>query len=82
MNSKNFSDISELAEKIRKTLAKKTKSHYKGAYDIEFGFKNDKLWLFQIRPFVENKKALGSGYLESITPKIDTKKQLLLSTKL
>tara|TARA_R110002073_G_scaffold72537_1_gene177520 strand:+ start:520932 stop:523850 length:2919 start_codon:yes stop_codon:yes gene_type:complete len=82
LNSKNFSDISELAEKIRKTLAKKTKSHYKGAYDIEFGFKNDKLWLFQIRPFVENKKALGSGYLESITPKIDTKKQLLLSTKL
>ena len=25
------------------------------AYDIEFGFADDKLWLFQIRPFVESK---------------------------
>ena len=82
LNAKNFSDMRDLADKIRKTLSKKTKSNYKGAYDIELGFKNDKLWLFQIRPFVENKKALGSGYLESITPKIDIKKQILLSTKL
>ena len=32
--------------------------------------------------FVENKKALSSGYLESITPKIDKNKEVLLSKKI
>ncbi|MGB5666764.1 MAG: PEP/pyruvate-binding domain-containing protein [Maribacter sp.] len=82
LNGKNLEDIRKLAESIRKTLPKETKSDYVGAYDVELGFENNKLWLFQIRPFVENKKALSSGYLESITPKIDTKKEISLSTKL
>ncbi len=81
LNENNIDEIREFAKTIRKTLPKETKSDYKGAYDVELGFQNNKLWLFQIRPFVENKKALSSGYLESITPKIDTKKELLLSTK-
>ncbi|NNF35693.1 MAG: phosphoenolpyruvate synthase [Saprospiraceae bacterium] len=37
-------------------------------YDIELGFENDHLWLFQIRPFVENKKALSSNYLSQLDP--------------
>ena len=82
LNEKNINEIKDFSSVIRKTLAKKTKSTYKGAYDVELGFKNDQLWLFQIRPFVENKKAMGSEYLESITPKIDKKKEILLSTKL
>jgi hypothetical protein len=82
LNDKNIEEIRDFAKTIRETLPKETKSDYKGAYDVELGFQNNKLWLFQIRPFVENKKALSSGYLESITPKIDTKKEILLSTKL
>jgi hypothetical protein len=74
--------ICELAEKIRETLPKETNSDYEGAYDVELGFKDGKLWLFQIRPFVENKKALSSGYLESITPKIDIKKEISLGLKI
>lgn len=82
LNPGNIDQIKNLASGIRKTLAKKTASNYKGAYDVELGFKENKLWLFQIRPFVENKKALGSDYLESITPKINTKKEIVLSTPL
>ena len=82
LNRKNIDEIRELANTIRKTLPKETKSDYMGAYDVELGFQDDKLWLFQIRPFVENKKAVSSGYLESITPKIDSKKEISLSTKL
>ena len=82
INDQNVDDIRKLAQTIRKTLPKETKSDYIGAYDVELGFQNNKLWLFQIRPFVENKKALSSGYLESITPKINTKKEISLSTKL
>jgi hypothetical protein len=82
LNQNNLNEIGALAATIRKTLAKKSKSIYKDVYDVELGFKDNKLWLFQIRPFVENKKALGSEYLDSITPKIDTKKHILLSTTL
>lgn len=38
------------------------------AQDIELGFLKHKLWLFQVRPFVENKAAAASDYLNTITP--------------
>ena len=82
VHEKNLNEIKILANTIRKTLPKATNSDYEGAYDVELGFKDDKLWLFQIRPFVENKKAVSSGYLESITPIIDTDKEISLSSKL
>ena len=63
-------------------MTEEVNAEYKGAYDVELGFKDNKLWLFQIRPFVENKKALSSGYLESITPIIDKNKVISLSTKI
>ncbi|MEA3291344.1 MAG: PEP/pyruvate-binding domain-containing protein [Pseudomonadota bacterium] len=31
--------------------------------DVEFGFKDGKLHLFQLRPFLESREARGSGYL-------------------
>ena len=82
LNEQNIEAVRQFAKTIRKTLPKATKSDYKGAYDVELGFQDNKLWLFQIRPFVENKKALSSGYLESITPKINKQKEILLSTKI
>ena len=82
VNEENMDEIKELAKTIRETLPKATDSDYEGAYDVELGFKEDKLWLFQIRPFVENKKAVSSDYLESITPKINTTKEISLSTQL
>jgi hypothetical protein len=82
LNTQNLNAIRTLAKSIRERVPKETNSDYNGAYDVELGFKNNKLWLFQIRPFVENKKALSSNYLESITPKIDQSKSILLSKKL
>lgn len=71
LNDKNINDIREIAASIRQRLPEMTGSEYQGAYDVELGFENDKLWLFQIRPFVENKTAKTSEYLESISPEID-----------
>ena len=82
LNIQNINEIRNLANTIRETLPKETNSDYQGAYDVELGFQNNKLWLFQIRPFVENKKALSSGYLESITPKIDKDKEISLTQKI
>ncbi len=53
-----------------------------GPYDLELGFKDDKLWLFQVRPFVENKKAAATEYLTSISPTINLTKLIPLNTKL
>ncbi|MEA1784745.1 PEP/pyruvate-binding domain-containing protein [Arenibacter sp. GZD96] len=82
LTEQNIHDICEFAEIIRETLANATVSDYQGAYDIELGFKDNTLWLFQIRPFVENKRALSSSYLESITPDLDLTKMISLTTKL
>ncbi len=78
LNAGNLQAIRELARAVRERVPKESPSDYRGAYDIELGFKDGKLWLFQIRPFVENKKALSSEYLESITPKIDTRRNIRL----
>ncbi|QLE00722.1 phosphoenolpyruvate synthase [Galbibacter sp. BG1] len=82
LNAQNIQQIYALAQTIRQKMAAKNPTAEKTAYDVELGFKDNKLWLFQIRPFVENKKALGSDYLKSITPSINTKKEISLTTTL
>ncbi len=82
LNKKNMQSIRDLVAEVRVKVPEKTDPTYKGAYDMEMGFKNDKLWLFQIRPFVENKKAKNSDYLKSIAPKINYNKKISLSDKL
>ncbi len=53
-----------------------------GPFDMELGFSNDKLWLLQIRPFVENSSAKSSEYLLSINPKVNMQKRISLLQKL
>ena len=80
LNEQNIQDLRSIAQQIRTKIPEETHSDYAGTYDVELGFKDDKLFLFQIRPFVENKNALSSGYLESISPKIDYDRFVDLST--
>ena len=82
LNEGNTQEIRELATELRRTLPTTPGISSKGPYDVELGFKDNKLWLFQVRPFVENKKAQASAYLESITPKINPELQIPLNTKL
>lgn len=68
---------------FRKVLEEKMGSEgIVGPYDVELGFKDDKIWLFQVRPYVENKNALSSTYLESISPHVDTDAKIPLRTQL
>ncbi len=82
LSKRNVQSIRDLVKEVRVKVPERTDPNYKGAYDMEMGFKNDKLWLFQIRPFVENRKAKSSDYLESISPKIDYSKKIPLSEKI
>ncbi|QNM86826.1 phosphoenolpyruvate synthase [Polaribacter pectinis] len=81
LNNGNVNDIRELATEIRTKIGSDF-SEQSHAYDVEFGFKDDKLWLFQIRPFVENKQAKSSDYLNSIAPKVKISTKIDLKEKI
>lgn len=77
LKSENILEIRDFATHLKLKM-NETKG-MQGPFDVELGFKNDKLWLFQVRPFVENRSAAGAIYLESITPKINEEKRIQLS---
>lgn len=79
LNKQNLIEIRNFAGQIRSRLPNSPGIETSGPFDIEFGFKDDKLWLFQVRPFVENKNAKASLYLESITPKVPENKSISLN---
>ena len=81
LNEDNIDKIREFATQVRKKIGAKS-GNKNQAYDVEFGFKDDKLWLFQIRPFVENKQAKSSEYLNSITPKISNSTKVNINEKI
>ncbi len=55
ISKKNLDKIRSFARTVEDTFPDAADGEAVAAYDIEFGFSNDKLWLFQIRPFVESK---------------------------
>jgi len=75
LSHSNLEQIRNFTEKIRQQMTKK-EDLGPGPYDIELGLKDNKIWLFQIRPFVENKNAKGSEYLASIAPEIPQNKKI------
>lgn len=77
LNKKNLQDVWDISRLVHETMPESKSGEYTGAWDIELGFKDNKLFLFQIRPFVENDNARGSEYLRSITPKIDRNKRVV-----
>jgi len=65
LNDAELEKIGELTRAIREKLATDN-SLGKGPYDVELGFVGEKLWLFQVRPFVENRWARTSAYLRGL----------------
>ncbi|MFA9389910.1 MAG: PEP/pyruvate-binding domain-containing protein [Prolixibacteraceae bacterium] len=80
LNNLNLKAIRDFSLLLKQKM-EETKS-MQGPFDVEMGFLNNQLWLFQVRPFNENKKATGALYLESITPKVDESKRISLTEKL
>jgi len=82
LNEQNIRDMMEISDTIKRVFPETPGIESEGPYDVELGFKDNKLWLFQVRPFVENRKAMSSDYLESITPKIEGNKLINLTLNL
>lgn len=55
--------IRELVSTVRSTLPGTPGIEGQGPFDIEMGFYNDAIRLFQVRPFMENKRAGMTNYL-------------------
>ncbi len=66
LSSVHVNLLTEMAKDI--SLKMDSLHHDRGAYDIELGILDDHVWLFQVRPFVENNDALASEYLASLDP--------------
>ena len=89
---KRYADFSErilsierlesLRSMSKSLLQKLPEVGIKGPYDVELGFHNGKIYLFQVRPFVENKKATTSEFLRSITPTLSDTIVISLDSKL
>ena len=75
LDYENRQRLHKMASQISMKMDKVTGGH--GPYDIELGIKDDKIWLFQVRPFVENKSAVGSEYLKSLDPIFEDKYVIL-----
>lgn len=74
----NLDALRLIAKRIQQELPNVPGINTKGPWDIELGFKDDKIWLFQVRPFVENKQAAVSEYLQEITPDFDADRIMIL----
>lgn len=66
--------LRDFSEQARGRLPGQPGIETDGPFDIELGFLDGKIWLFQVRPFVENKQAGKSDYLNSITPELQAQK--------
>ena len=78
----NLHSLRSISQRIKQEMPKNMNIESDAPLDVELGFKDDKIWLFQIRPFVENKNALSLAYLEKITPTVDKSKIINMTSKL
>ena len=60
--------LKDMADKIKTTMDEVSRKD--DVYDIELGILGEKLWLFQVRPFVENDESTAANYLSKIDPEL------------
>jgi hypothetical protein len=68
LSPENLVDLYVLGQEVERVMPSASGMPNDGPYDVELGFQDDKIWLFQIRPFVENTRAQASEYLQTISP--------------
>ncbi len=82
LSNENLVSLRNMADQIKRQLPSAPGIETNGPFDVELGFKDDGLWLFQVRPFVENKNATASKYLNSLNPDMRSSKRInILETK-
>lgn len=81
----NLSDLNQLrlaAADIKRKMGRETTGELAGALDVELGVKDGRIFLFQVRPYVENKQARSSLYLRKLDPQVQKGMNVSLSETL
>ncbi len=68
LDDAELDQLRRMAVTVRQRLAAQQDSENSGPWDIELGFREGRIWLFQVRPYVENKRARSSAYLNRLDP--------------
>jgi len=79
LNALELKKLEKMAAEIRKKLPGSPGIETRGPFDVELGFKDNELRLFQVRPYIENRRALASGFLRSLDPKMPAGRQIGLN---
>lgn len=66
------------AREVRRVLPGTPGIETDGPFDIELGFRGEEIYLFQVRPFVENKLARSSAYLNALDRELDLTRLIAL----
>ena len=74
--------LRELDKELRKRLPGTPGIESRGPFDVELGFLDGAIWLFQVRPFVENKDARSTKYLHAMDPELPRNVRISLSEKI
>ena len=82
LSTENLRQLRLFSKELKMKLHGRSGINSSGPYDVELGFLNDKIWLFQVRPYVESKKARSSDYLLSLNPKIKDLPKVSLTEKI
>lgn len=79
LSAEDLATLRRVAGEIRDRLRNAPGVEGERPWDIELGFMDGKLWLFQVRPFVENRRARSSAYLRGLDPAIDGTRRIPLN---
>jgi phosphoenolpyruvate synthase/pyruvate phosphate dikinase len=82
LSEENILQLYNLSKEIKNKLPKTPGVESTGPFDVELGFKDSKIWLFQVRPFVENKKAASSNYISEMDAIINSSKKINFNASL
>ena len=82
LNQVELKQLFDLSGDIKRKLPGTPGIETSGPFDVELGFKDGVIWLFQARPFVENKAARSSEYLRGLDPKIPENVYVTLTEKM
>ncbi|MFH2032714.1 MAG: PEP/pyruvate-binding domain-containing protein [Bacteroidota bacterium] len=80
LTEKDISVLKKFGEEIKIILPGMPGIVSQGPFDVELGFLDGKIWLFQVRPFVESKSGLSSSYLNALNPIVPANRIISLST--
>ncbi len=74
--------LRQLAQEIRERLPGTPGIESRGPFDVELGFLNGSVWLFQVRPFVESRNARSTMYLREMDPDLPRNARVSLMGKI